>query len=103
MADNDLLVIDDNVLRGMMSDVRFTSAFPCLAQGKRKLELGPASGCNRCRRSRRNAQQNVMAQVRNCIAGLPNNKRQELKRLCNVRQMRVVRANARGGRVRVTF
>jgi hypothetical protein len=103
-AQQQLLVLDDNMLRGMLQDQRFTAAIPCLASAKAGLSQLPRGGCARCKK--RDAQRKaagIIVQVRNCIATLPVSQRNALKQLTNARQIRVLRQNAQGAQVRVTF
>ena len=91
-----LLVIEDSVLQGMLGNEAILRALPFLAQ----LRNAPRkTGCGHCgggaaQRARSGAYQ----QAKQAIAALGSDKKAELKRLLNTRQLRVL-FRAQDGRV----
>lgn len=98
----DLVVIEDGTILGMINDTAFESAIPCLS-GKRDIFKHEVIHCGSCAAKRRSRQRNTMAQIKSCLAALSPDKRAELKRLLNTKQVRVTFTNASGQVVQLTF
>lgn len=105
-AQANLLVLDDGMLRSMMEDPRYLTAFPCISTGKRQLDTQTASAkdCGRCGKpTKAEVRANVITSIYNCITGMSLAQRNEFKRLVNARQIRILRPARNGGTTRITF
>lgn len=94
-----LLVIEDNVIKAMMADPRFTNAIPCLQSGKIELK-NVSKKCGRCSRRRTSLRRKAFNNIRRCLANLAGSQRGQIKKLLGVQRVRVV---LKGGRQHVTY
>lgn len=98
----ELIRIDDAKLKQLLRDDRFVRAFPCVSNGERQLR-GLKTSCGRCARRVNNQRRRVYAALRNCLATLPVDKRRQLKQFLGAKKVRIVRKNAKGVNVQVTY
>lgn len=99
---NNLVTIEDGTIMSMLTDVKFTSAIPCLYN---KLEIfrQGVTGCGACARKRQQRQRTEMAKIKSCLAALSSEKKAELKNLLGAAKLRVTYVNASGQVVALTF
>jgi hypothetical protein len=86
----------------MLSDPRFLLAAPCLSGLASSYQQKKAS-CSRCKAKLRKLVSDTTIAAKNCLSSLPADKRAEVKRLLNARQVRLIKTNAKGQRVQITF
>jgi hypothetical protein len=99
---NDLVTIEDSTIMSMLSDVKYTSAIPCLYNKLEIFRVG-VTGCGACARKRQARQRTEMAKIKSCLAALSNEKKAELKQLLGAAKLRVTYVNAGGQVVALTF
>jgi hypothetical protein len=98
----EIVVIEDSTIVSMANDARFTDAIPCLQNQQANLQ--PANtGCGSCARKRLAAQRSALANIKTCLAGLSQDKKNELKQLLNTKQIKVVSITATGQIATITF
>ena len=98
----DLVVIDDNILRSMINDQRYLASFPCLQGGKKAFTTLPQR-CNRCAKKQRKARNEALEQLRGCIANLDGVSRTTLKKMLKTKKVRIVYKRGGGKRIQLTF
>lgn len=97
---HELLVIQDGTLESMARDARFTAAFPFLAP----LATPPKkTGCGRCSRAADAKRVGAFRAAKATIAGLPADKKRELKVMLRARQIRVIYYRPDGTAISLTF
>ena len=100
-----LLVIEDNSVRAMMQDPRITELLPCLIHPRKRL-LSIKKGkenCNRCKSEKAAIVSEAMTTAKNCIRGLRGPQLNQLKKLLNARQLRVIAKNGKGQTAQFTL
>jgi hypothetical protein len=98
----DLVVLEDSTIITLLNDVRIAESIPCF-YNKKDLFRANGSGCSSCARKKQEKQRSAMAQVKSCLAGMSQEKKNELKQLLDAQKIRVVYANAAGQVVQLTF
>ena len=99
---HNIIVLEDSMLTGMLGNAAIVRALPIL----RLLNQVPKKrqGCGRCGGgASMNARAIVMQQIKQAIAGLPPDRKVELKRLLNTRQLRIVYRRTDGRVISLTF
>lgn len=95
-----LLVIEENVLRGMASNAKYLREFPCLVAVQQAI---PAGGCGGCG-SRRTAEARVSFEAaRTCIGTLPDSKKIQLRQMLHAHRVRIRFRTANGKLQELTF
>jgi hypothetical protein len=98
----EIVVIEDSTIAAMASNVKFTDAIPCLQN--QAAALKPVNtGCGACARRQAEGQRQALANIKTCLAGLSDDKKEELKKLLNTKQVKVVFVSATGQVSSVTF
>lgn len=101
MSQVNLLVIEDSTVREIVRDPRF-SHLPCVQSFNSQVSVSKTK-CGRCKSKINAALGQATQSFVNCLSRLPPNLRNDLKRLLNARQLRIIRPNAKGQRVQITF
>lgn len=96
-----LLVLEDRVLREIARDPRF--AHISCVQSFNSAVSSAKKQCGRCKKQLNAAYGPALQTFSGCLSRLPPATREEMKRLLNARQLRVIRPNSKGQRVQVTF
>jgi len=99
----EIVVIEDSTIASMISDPRFTAAIPCLQNQQAVLQQQGAGGCGACARKRAANQRAALANIKMCLSGLSQDKKNELKQLLDTKQIKVVFATASGQIATTTF
>lgn len=97
-----LVVLDDSVIISLINDPKYATAIPCLFN-KREMFALRSVGCNACAQKRKERQRAEMAQIKSCLAGMSPEKKNELRKLLDTEQIRVVYVNAAGQVTQLTF
>jgi len=100
-----LFTIEDNNVKAMMQDPQIVALLPCLRNSQTQLEsvLKGKKNCNRCEAEKKQIVSDAMNQAKVCIHSTRGSKLQQLKKLLNAKQLRVVTRNGTGRRVKFTF
>jgi len=101
-AAHKLVVIQDNTLKNMAKQTRFTKEFPFLQSLNRLNQGAPKRGCGGCRSSN-NRVSEVFAAAKRALASLPASKKRVLKELLGAKKVRVTYRQAGGKTVELTF
>lgn len=86
-----LLVIDDQSLKTMMTDPRITALLPCLVNARANLDaITPGKpGCGVCANKRASLETQTLNDAKLCVARLRGESLTKLKGFLNARQLRV--------------
>lgn len=100
-----LVVIDDGMLRVLITDSRFQQLLPCLRNADIALTTVNPSipGCVRCKRKKAKIVASAMAEARRCVAGARGTRLSQLKSLLNAKQIRIHSPNAAGRIIKFTI
>ena len=98
----DLLILEDRVLNGLLSDPRVVAAIPCLANVAKNYDKNKV-GCGRCKAKARQVVVNTTAAAKQCIGSLSSAAKISLKQLVNARQIRLTYRNGSGKLIQLTF
>lgn len=98
----DLLILEDRVINGLISDPRVLNAIPCLATVAKNYARNKVD-CGRCKVKARQVVTNTAASAKQCIGGLSNQAKISLKQLVNARQIRLTYRNSSGKLIQLTF
>jgi hypothetical protein len=85
---HDLLVLNDNILRNMVDDVRITAIVPCLSQSKTKFREAKAQ-CGKCSAKQARAAGQFMSDAKTCIISLRGDTLKRFKGLIDANKIRV--------------
>jgi hypothetical protein len=98
----EFVVIEDSTIAAMVNDSRFSAAIPCLFN--QKAAIAPAtSGCGSCARRRAEAQRAALKNIKECLTGLSEEKKAELKALLDTKQVKITLTSTTGQIRQVTF
>jgi hypothetical protein len=100
---HEIVVIEDSTIASMVRDPRFTAAIPCLQNQQAIVQPQAAGGCGSCARKREAAQRAALANIKMCLSGLSQDKKNELKQLLDAKQVKVVFATVSGQIATTTF
>lgn len=98
----EFVVIEDSTIAAMVNDISFSSAIPCLFNQKAAISA-PATGCGSCARRRAEGQRAALRNIKECLIGLSEEKKAELKTLLNTKQVKITLSSATGQIHQVTF
>jgi hypothetical protein len=98
----ELVVIEDSTIASMARDSTFTSAIPCLFNQLAAIQP-PATSCGSCARRKAEGQRAALANIKTCLAGMSQEKKNELKALLDTKQVKIVFATATGQISYTTF
>lgn len=93
-----LVVLEHALLDSMARDSRFSAFETCLVG----VRTARRSGCGRCGRKASNTAAAYQG-AKQCIAGLNDTQKGELKKLLNAKKVRVVIAQSGNKHVQITF
>lgn len=98
----EFVVIEDSTIAAMVNDSRFNTTIPCLFNQKSAI-ASSATGCGSCARRRLEAQRAALKNIKECLIGLSDEKKTELKSLLNTKQIKITLASATGQVRQVTL
>lgn len=93
-----LLTIEDNTIKTMMTDPRIMTLLPCLSGPSQQLRSTAPGGkdCQRCQAEKKQLVADAMRIARNCIVNTRGAKLTTLKTLLGAAQLRVHVRNSSG-------
>ncbi len=98
----DAEIAREALVRTMLSDERYLTAFPCLqAPGRAVNQVG--GGCGSCNRQKRQNTSHLLQQAKTCLAGLPAASKTRLKQLLDTKRVRLVYLTNQSRRMQLTF
>jgi hypothetical protein len=100
-ATHKLVVIQDNTLRNMAAQKRFTKEFPFLTSLNR-LSTSPKKTCGGCRNSNKRVSETYAAAKR-ALSSMPTAKKQKLKELFGAKKIRITYRQPGGKVIELTF
>lgn len=100
-----LVTLEDSVIKTMMQDPRITELLPCLRSAQQELASIQKGGrnCTRCNKQKATIAKSAMAKAAGCIRGAKGAKLQQLKKILNAKQLRIIARNGRGVPTTYTF
>lgn len=100
-----LLIIEDSTINAMFADPRVMDLLPCLAGPKKQISsIKPGgSNCPRCQAEKKQIASDAMRVAKDCIRGLRGQRLNDLKKLLNTRQLRIITKGVSGKRVVYTL
>ena len=97
-----LVVLDDSVIISLIHDPKYMEIIPCFFN-KREIFANRNIGCSSCAQKRKEKQRSEMAQIKSCLASMSPEKKNELRKLLDTEQSRVVYINGAGQVTQLTF
>lgn len=97
-----LLILEDRVLRAMLTDQRVLQAIPCLSNVAKEQARNKVS-CGRCEKKKQAMAGNAVAAAKQCIGNLAPQAKLTLKQLVNAQSIRLTYRTANGRLSELTF
>lgn len=98
----DLVVLEDSTIASMIQDPAYSEVVPCF-HNKKDIFRATSSGCGMCAQKRQEKRRSALAQIKSCLAGMSQDKKNQLKKLLDASKVRVVYVNTSGKVVQLTF
>jgi hypothetical protein len=98
----ELVIIENGTITGMLADASIVAQVPCLQSAAAAANAQPSKGCGKCGR-KNSAKAAEYTSIKNCLASMSSDNKMKLKQILNATRLRIVYVNNSGRIIKLTF